>query len=381
MLSHEESHHLSVDDAKHQDARGLWHDASRYPLSLGCAVCRFRETCGGLNLRRPVYECLDFCCGRPEDCDSVCTEKPLDFRRRVWEVDGFQLENVPRARQLPSPSLPSAVPLLYHGSRRIGRFSPKAVALPLYDVIRRRTGTEDEAALARTFGFSPSTPVILTGTADDRDLEPWWSRSTQRLEVIRKLRSLNITLVTTPNFSLFCDQPRWDDLHSMKRIAIAHEEFLREGIPAALHVNARTDHDWKRWCDYVRQRPEVTHLAFEFATGAGNNGRVEWHVAQLARLAEDVDRPLNLIVRGGRSSVLKKLVPAFDNVTVVDTTVFMKTVNRQRAERDINGDVQWLSSPTDEDAPLDELLANNWWVVRDTYRDRIAHSQQVEVRR
>lgn len=53
-------------------------------------------------------------------------------------------------------------------------------------------------------------------------------------------------MVTTPNYSLSIDQPRWDDLHSLKRIAIVHEEFLNEGLPAALHVNARTDKDWER---------------------------------------------------------------------------------------------------------------------------------------
>jgi hypothetical protein len=91
----------------------------------------------------------------------------------------------------------------------------------------------------------------------------------QRRDAIRALRSLGVTLVTTPNFSLFIDQPRWDDLHSQKRIMIVHEEFLSEGLPAALHVNARTERDWERWTEYIAARPELTHIAFEFATGAG----------------------------------------------------------------------------------------------------------------
>jgi hypothetical protein len=36
----------------------------------------------------------------------------------------------------------------------------------------------------------------------------------------------------------------WHDLHAMKRIAIALGEFLEAGMPAALHVNGRTDRDF-----------------------------------------------------------------------------------------------------------------------------------------
>jgi hypothetical protein len=54
-------------------------------------------------------------------------------------------------------------------------------------------------------------------------------------------------MATTPNYSLFVDRPRWDDLHAMKRIAIVHGEFLEAGMPGALHVNGRTDRDFERW--------------------------------------------------------------------------------------------------------------------------------------
>jgi hypothetical protein len=35
-----------------------------------------------------------------------------------------------------------------------------------------------------------------------------------------------------------------DDLHSIKRIALVHSEFLDEGLPAALHVNGRSEADF-----------------------------------------------------------------------------------------------------------------------------------------
>jgi hypothetical protein len=198
--------------------------------------------------------------------------------------EGSASDNVPCASLITAPSLPTLVPLLYHKSGRSVPFRAKAVCLPLYSVIRRQNGEPrytSAAELANGFGIAPQVPVILTGTAKDRPLERWWSLGEQRREVIRALRSLEIALVTTPNFSLFIDQPRWDDLHSQKRILIVHEEFLREGLPTALHVNARTDRDWERWRDYIAARPEVTHIAFEFATGAGWASRTAWHSEHL----------------------------------------------------------------------------------------------------
>jgi hypothetical protein len=83
--------------------------------------------------------------------------------------------------------------------------------LPLYNVIARhdkRTRYADRAALAEGFGIASTTSVILTGTALDPPLERWWSLGSERLDAIRALRDLGIALVTTPNFSLFTDQPR-----------------------------------------------------------------------------------------------------------------------------------------------------------------------------
>ena len=134
----------------------------------------------------------------------------------------------------------------------------------------RRSGAPrftDHAALCTAFAIKPGTTIVLTGTDRDPPLERWWGLGeAKRRTIIRALKGAGVGLVTTPNYSLFLDRPRWDDLHAMMRIAIVHEEFLREGMPAALHVNGRTETDFRRWTAYVAARPEITHLAYEFTT-------------------------------------------------------------------------------------------------------------------
>jgi hypothetical protein len=239
----------------------------------------------------------------------------------------------------------------------------------LYSVIERHNGEARYASatsLARSFAIEAGVPVILSGTGSDAPLERWWSLGPQRRERIRALRRLGIALVTSPNYSLFVDQPRWDDLHSIKRIAIVHEEFLSEGMPAALHLNARTDRDWERWQDYVAARPEVTHVAFEFATGAGWPQRAPWHADKLVRLAASVGRPLHLIVRGG-GKLLPALARAFTDITLVETSVFMKTQSRQRAFLLAPSELSWCPSPTRKNESVDLLLRENWRVVAAAY--------------
>ena len=348
----------------------LWHDGRNRTPSLGCTACPDRENCGGMCTERAFYDCYDNCCGNAGRCDAVCRNKLREFAQRVREIGGFPLDNVRRAERLPEPLLPQVVPVLLHGCIREAPFAAPAVCVPLYRVIARHRGEEryrDAAAVADAFCFQRATPLVLTGTAEDGPLERWWSLGPDRLNAIRRLRDLGVELVTTPNFSLFTDQPRWDDMHSMKRIALTHEEFLREGMPAALHVNARTERDWARWTEYIRRRSEVTHVAFDFNTRAGWAGRIDWQVAQLTALAHGVGRPLHLVVRAAGRNVLPRLVSAFGGTIVLDTNSFMKAVNRQRAIETTNGKIDWETSRTAPNGPVDELLAHNWSLVRRIY--------------
>ena len=320
--------------------RALWHDSWRNPPSLGCTKCPDLGLCGGLRVAAPLYSCFDLCQCAPGACktDAVCRRAPATFATRLNEVDGFSLDRVAGlARALPAPYLPGTVPIIYHGRRRAGPFSPQAAALSLYDVVAWRDGSPRHpcpSALRSSFGLGPEVPLILSGTADDPAIERWWSyQAPRRRAAIAELRAAaGDIIVTTPNYSLFRDVPRWDDLHSIKRIALAWAEFAEGGIPAAPHLNARTERDYERWAHFLSERPGITHVAFEFGTSAGRPGRRDWHVAQLASVAEAAGRPLHLLVRGG-FPVLGQLAASFAAVTLLDTTAFMKTMMRRRLAR------------------------------------------------
>jgi hypothetical protein len=304
--------------------------------------------------------CFDQCCGRKPDCDVVCPGNDA-FVVRVREVGGFDLSNIPRTAVRPMANLPLVVPLLYGGNSRTC-YQGSVVALPLYRLFHRGDPApvfEAVEAIAAEFRFTPGAAIVLSGTADDRPLEHWWSRNgSGRRRAARALASLGITAATSPNFSLFTDRPRTDDMYSLKRIALAWQELVDEGLPSALHVNARTDTDWHRWIAFIAARPEVDVIAYEFGTGAGSPDRMGWHVAWLVRVARSVGRPLRLIVRGGLTA-LPNLNRVFSAVTMIDTSAYIKTMKRQRATLAEDGSLSWQTNMTTQGDHVDSLFGDN----------------------
>ncbi|MGA9866938.1 MAG: hypothetical protein WBQ75_10935 [Acetobacteraceae bacterium] len=240
--------------------------------------------------------------------------------------------------------------------------APGTAALPLGATFGRRSGDARiglPEALRAAYRLAPETDLILTGISEDEPIERWWRvGSEKRTNVIRAMRAAGVGMVTTPNFSLTLNTPRWDDLHAMKRIALVYAEFIGEGMPAALHVNGRTDNDFARWTDFVAARPEVTHVAYEFTTGSRWPRRREQHAAWLCGLAKNVGRPLHLVVRGG-SELFRQFARAFARVTVLEADSFMWTMMRQEATLKVGAGIPKEPSPTENGAPLDALLAIN----------------------
>lgn len=347
--------------------RRLWHDAGRNSPSLGCLRCPERALCGGICVAAPYFDCFTYCCGNKDGCTSICRANPVLFARRLWEVGGLDLANVPRALLLTAPELPRVGTVLFHGKSRSEAAAPRMAALPLSTMFDRRDGSpryDTSAHLRDAFRLTPETPVMLTGTEDDPPLERWWELgAAKRCELIGAMHAAGISFVTTPNYSLIVNAPRWDDLYAMKRIGLVYSEFLSAGMPAALHVNGRTDTDFRRWAEFIAAREEVTHIAYEFTTGTGRAGRREQHAAWLGGLAADVGRPLHLIVRGGLD-LLAHLAGWFARVTVLETDSFMRTMMRRRATFGENGQLGWKTSPTEPGAPLDEMYRANVEAVR-----------------
>jgi hypothetical protein len=288
----------------------------------------------------------------------MCPYNPADLVAHLSQVNGFEISTLPRVPVLRA-KLPVVLPMLYGHSGRHRPLPVPWVAVPLarlYDRASGRARYSTRAEFADAFKVQDDVQIVVSGTDEDSVIERWWALPNREM-VLDSLAALGIALMTAPNYSLFTAVPRPDNLYNVKRIGITWTEIVTAGIPGALHLNARTDDDYRRLTEFVGERPEVTHVAFEFGTGAGYPRRAPWHVERLAALAQTVDRPLHLSVRGGEA-VARTLASVYAEFTFIDTTPYVKTMKRQiAAPSGVPG--EWTSFTTDEGEDLTDLLAHN----------------------
>lgn len=344
-------------------------DVSGAEPLMGCSRCADRETCGELHVRNTgslLLSCMEHCtCADPNICDIVCPNNAKVYASRHQEVDGWDLENIPRTRDLTLPKLPGWIPLFQGNlSGRRPMEGEPVIGLPMSMAL---TGTGEEtrartdAELARSYGARPSEGWVVSGTEDDRAVERMWTPMLTR--IAEELARSGAVFATTPNFSLLQDSPRHDNLHAMKRIAWAWYRMTEGGLCTALHLNARTDRDFERWATFVRNRPEVKAVAFEFLTGSAPKDSAEMYAERLSRFAEMCGRRLPLVMRG-YASLKPKLEGAFSQIILLDSSPYMRATKRRKAHLKPEGGIGYTYTPTASTKETRRLLLHNVEVCR-----------------
>ncbi len=337
---------------------------------LACGECLDAPLCGGLHLQAgTVTSCLDYCTCAEEQrpgCPSVCPRKPRELANRIHEVLSFDLNNLPRTRRLPLPLLPNYVPAV-HGRGAGGKSQANDyIALPMSHALTGR-GESMRARTARELeiktGMRPRIGWILSGTEDDRFVERFWASAPVLSKIFGDMKEAGVVFATSPNFSLTNEVPRHDNLHAMKRIAWVWHFMQQAGICTALHINGRTDHDFGRWAEFVRRRPEVRAVAFEFLTGALPDADRDRYIDRLRQFSTLAERKLHLVLRGSKSTA-EELRSAFASVTVIDTNAYQTAIHRRQAFLDDLGQVRYEKVATEHRSQVAALFTNNNDIMR-----------------
>ncbi len=343
-------------------ASTVWHKREQ-TLLLGCGNCPDRPICGGLQIRASIMSCQDFCCGTPNTCTIVCPKSP-DFPRRVHEVQGFSLMHIEKRGPLSFPKSPNVLPLIYRSLPLLRPVPASIVAIPFSEAYWRRgkyAMPHARTALNAKFRLAPDTKLVLSGVENDRRVEKWWG-SHGKEDVLGAIREMDILFATVPNFSSAADVPRHANMHGLKRIALVWTQLHDASIPAAVHANCRTDRDFARFGEFLKFHDEIEALAFEYTTGTANAECGEYFTSLLCELADQLARPMTLVLRGGVRWIAK-LSRHYTSVVMLDTSACMRTINRKRAVFEPGRKLRWRKNPTKKGEPLDELLAHNLEVV------------------
>jgi len=341
--------------------RKLAHGPGDFNFSLFCGECPDRERCGGMAPEFGGGDCYDFCCGGEPGCQTPCRKNPA-YPAQVREIDGFDLATIPRTPPVFSNGFHGLAPMIMHGYGRDKPVQTPIVAIKLRTLIDFNRGVlkfETREQLAAKLKFEPSARLVVTGVEQDCFIEPWWSLGrARRAPLLKEMARFGLDLATPPNFSLFSDQPRTSDFNAMKRIGWVQYEFLDAGIPCALHAHIRNENDANAWANYVADRPEMTIISYEFATGAGQKHAMPMHVDHLIRLTEVAGRPLDLVLKGGLRA-MPELSQAFRNTLYVDTDAFMKATCRRKLVEKEDGGLDSIAVRTPRDLSLVDLFQHN----------------------
>lgn len=330
------------------------------PRLLGCQGCLDVTVCGGLHLPNgsAMLTCLDHCsCTAERNCDFVCPHRPSAYAKRVREVQGFRLDNIPCKATPQQPSLPNLAAII---EGRITRGRPVELEFASIPLTRALTGrgqkTRAKTAeeIIRTHGVTPKKGWIVTGTEDDRYVERTWGLARPR-EIFKSMKAAGVAFATSPNYSLYADSPRHDNLHAMKRIAWMWYMMNDAGLPTALHINGRTDRDFERWAEFIAARPEVTSIACEFLTGAKLAGDADRLIARLTTLREHVGRPLLIVVRGAGEHA-QRLRAVFEQVLWLSAGAYLKAVHRQAPTLGNDQILRFKSRNEPRNAPIGTLF-------------------------
>lgn len=142
-------------------------------------------------MKDPLFDCLGLCCNNPDKCTRVCRNAPsVRFADQLREIGGFDFDNVPRAPLVRHQISDDIVPLVYHGSGRVGRLAGSTFALRLPDIVSfrgRALKFKDRASLCAAYHIPENARIILSGVHQDRRIEPWWTLGEDRARIIEQM--------------------------------------------------------------------------------------------------------------------------------------------------------------------------------------------------
>jgi hypothetical protein len=331
------------------------------PISVTCPQCFLFEPCGGLRNGRPLLNCFDQFCCEDKKCDHVCPYKPDEYRQRMWEIGGLRFDDIPPLRQAPL-GLPRYIPMIHHAYRRTDALKASYVALDPYKVFGLRAGKYiavpgEALALRRHFRVTDDSKIILRGTAEDRFLERYWAyRKTD--DVARQVARLNVSLFIGPNYSHFLNVPRSDLLFNRKRQLLCLADLSEAGVSVAPNLSAVMPADWDFWCGFLRNNPQLVHVAVNFQTGYRSRKEGQKAIKRVLQMQDEIGRGLSLLLVGGTQYV-RDVAGRFASFTLIDSQPFKQSVYRKLFRPDERRRRRWADTWTMKGQPIDEIMQQN----------------------
>jgi len=113
--------------------------------------------------------------------------------------------------------------------------------------------------IREVYRLSTGTRVGLQFYVEDRVLEGLWAN---RQRVIAELNQLGLDLVLSPNFSVWRDHSRFEQLVQQRRSFAFYHELVEAGLPAIPDVGwSRFEPDGRLWAEWINSQPDLSAVS------------------------------------------------------------------------------------------------------------------------
>lgn len=241
-----------------------------------------------------------------DGCDR-CGTNPwlrMDTRAEVMQSLGGLGFDWPRPLVHSDPvDLPDHLPVLVQGYS--DQVDIPWVALHLGRVI----GDAGAAVTAKhrgdvraAYGLGPRTRIALEGYVEDRVLEGLWAN---RRTIIGDLAQMDLDVVLAPNFSVWSDAPRFEQLVQIRRAFAMYHEMVEAGLRVIPDVSfSMFEPDGRLWAQWINDQPGL-HAISLFCGGRRLHADRRAHresIEDVALLHEAVHADVSFVIGGVNSA-------------------------------------------------------------------------------
>jgi hypothetical protein len=219
---------------------------------LSCELCPAAARCGGSS---------NFCLvGRCKGCESSQLSR-MEVRASVMRLLGGLDLDWPRPVRHHQPrSLPDHLPVLVQAYADPIDIAWVALhAGRVLGVTGRGLTPKHRRPIREVYRLASRTRLALQFYVEDRVLEGLWAN---RRCVIRELKQLGLDLVLSPNFSVWRDHSRFEQLVQQRRSFAFYHELIEAGLPAIPDVGwSRFEPDGRLWAEWVNGAPDLSAVS------------------------------------------------------------------------------------------------------------------------
>jgi hypothetical protein len=181
----------------------------------------------------------------------------MDVRRQIiHHLGGLDLTWPRPVRHPELPDLPPHIPVLVQAYA--DRVDVPWVALHggrLFGITGGRLTPKHRRPLRETYRLGENTRIAVEFFVEDRVLEGLWAN---RELVNRELHTLQPDLVLAPNYSVWVDHPRFEQLIQQRRAFIHHHELLEWGLSVVPDIGfSLFEPDGRLWAEWVNGQPTL----------------------------------------------------------------------------------------------------------------------------